>query len=129
MTLTQLAGALNERLEPALFDRFEGRVLLRCQLPSQRSATAEEAAQRLLSLEAQAAIDLGFELSAGCFHWHPQRRADAVFYFESADAAFALLTGAADPMQAFSAGTLRASGYLVWTPVVLGLFRGRPEAS
>ena len=135
LNLEGLATALDERLVPALFDRFNGRVLLRCQLPQEssgppvahaRPGTGEMPAG--LSLKAQAETDLGFELQAGRFAWCTQRRADAVFYFASPDAAFALLTGRTDPMQAFSAGALRASGYLVWTPVILGLFRGNAAA-
>lgn len=49
--------------------------------------------------------------------------ADATFTFDSADTAFGVLLGDANPLDAFLAGRFRTDGHLPLVFVVLGLFR------
>lgn len=123
--LNSLQTRLDAHLNPAMFGQFEGCVLLRCALPPAEGPKAHE----LLAMTAHPELDLAFELAAGSFHWRYQQPADAVFYFEGIATASALLLGQEDVMAAFSAGRVRASGYLTWVGPVFGLFRGhgRPE--
>ena len=48
---------------------------------------------------------------------------DVTFTFDSADTAFGLLLGDANPLDAFLAGRFRTDGHLPLVFVVLGLFR------
>ena len=55
---------------------------------------------------------------------NPNREtADATFTFDSADTAFGVLLGDANPLDAFLAGRFRTDGHLPLVFVVLGLFR------
>jgi len=50
---------------------------------------------------------------------------DITLYFQSADEAFNLLCGSANPVSAFMDGSFRSDGYLLWVFAVLAMFRGR----
>lgn len=115
-----LQATLEAHLNPAMFSHFDGCVLLRCALPPDGATEAHE----LLALRPHPELDLAFELAAGAFYWRHREPADAVFYFADVATARALLLGQDDVMAAFSAGRVRASGYLTWVGPVFGLFRG-----
>jgi putative sterol carrier protein len=48
---------------------------------------------------------------------------DATFYFHDVDSALALLSGQADPFEAFMNGGFRADGYLMWAFTLMAMFR------
>ncbi|MBM4205924.1 MAG: hypothetical protein FJ194_17540 [Gammaproteobacteria bacterium] len=50
---------------------------------------------------------------------------DITLFFQSADEAFNLLCGSANPVAAFMEGRFRSDGYLLWVFAVLAMFRGR----
>lgn len=114
--------ALQQKLEQA-FEHpsqipFAGRIALRCTLPAAQQPDSQ-------GLHLNDESDLGFELSAVGLHWLTEGPVDAIFYFENVALAEALLIGPGDAMRSFSAGTFRASGYLLWTLPLLTLFRTR----
>ena len=50
-------------------------------------------------------------------------RPDAIFMFEDADTAWALLSGRADAFEAFMEGRFRSDGYLMWAFALMAMFK------
>ncbi len=68
---------------------------------------------------------LQFEIAEGAISFHDMesRKADATFYFEDVDTAWALLSGQADAFTAFMEGRFRADGYLMWAFTLMAMFQ------
>lgn len=68
---------------------------------------------------------LQFEISDGTLRFHDadSRAADATFFFEDVDTAWALLSGQASAFDAFMEGRFRADGYLMWAFTLMAMFR------
>jgi putative sterol carrier protein len=59
------------------------------------------------------------------FDLPPSVEADATFMFEDVDAARSLLSGKADPFDAFMQGRFRSDGYLMWAFALMAMFQSR----
>ena len=63
-----------------------------------------------------------FELAHGQVRFDLALQPDVTFFFDTADTALAVLTGADDPVAAFMDGRFRSDGHLLLAFVLLGLF-------
>ncbi len=61
------------------------------------------------------------------FPGEPQLPPDATFYFADADIAWAVLSGAADPINAFMEGRFRSDGYLLWAFALTTMFPAQTQ--
>ena len=68
---------------------------------------------------------LRFRVTRGVidFNVPVQMRADATFRFEDEATAWALLSGRADPFDAFMRGHFRSDGYLMWAFALMSMFQ------
>jgi len=54
---------------------------------------------------------------------------DATFYFADTDIAWAVLSGQADPLNAFMEGRFRSDGYLLWTFALTAMFPAQTKVN